>query len=171
MQNLVFGQGEQREPFWKQRKWYNQVMPKNKQPKEFDPLWQEKLKHGEAMDRKRKRHKDKLRQEWASTTQEGQQIRKMGFRASYIADDPEWYKEYLKSEHWKKKQAEYRASSLPQECLICGNKKFEIHHRSYDRIGAELLSDFAPLCRTHHAKTHELVKKGVPLWTAHEQVS
>lgn len=141
-----------------------------KNNKSFDPLWHEKLLHGEAMRRKKKRHKDKLRQEWALSTTEGQQIRRMGFRASFISDEPEWYKEYLKSDHWKRVQEEYRSSGRPQACLVCGNEKFELHHRSYERIGAELLSDLVPLCRTHHAKTHELSKKGAKLWDAHDLI-
>lgn len=136
----------------------------------FDPLWHEKLLHGEAMQRKIKRNKEKQRQDWSLTTQEGQQIRKMGFCAPFVSDDPEWYKEYLKTDHWKKVQAEYRSSDLPQFCLICKNTKFELHHRTYDRIGAEFLSDLVPLCRTHHQKTHDLVKQGAPLWSAHEQL-
>ena len=62
---------------------------------------------------------------------------------------------------------QYKKSNLPQHCLVCENIKYELHHRSYDRIGAELLTDLVPLCRKHHNATHKLVKAGSNLWDAH----
>lgn len=70
------------------------------------------------------------------------------------------YKDYLKTKHWNELKKEYYLSKLPQECLVCGNRKFELHHRSYNRIGKELLLDLLPLCRFCHHKIHEYIKQG-----------
>ena len=69
------------------------------------------------------------------------------------------YKDYLKTEHWKILKTNYHLSVLPQKCLVCGNEKFELHHRSYVRLGKELLLDLIPLCRNCHYKIHEYLKK------------
>jgi 5-methylcytosine-specific restriction endonuclease McrA len=67
------------------------------------------------------------------------------------------YAQYLRSEHWLKLRARYRASRrLPQKCLGCGNPRFELHHRSYQRVGHELLTDLVPLCRACHQKVHDI---------------
>lgn len=69
------------------------------------------------------------------------------------------YAEYLRSTHWVNKRAEYRASDMPQACVVCGAKRVDLHHRTYDRIGAERLTDLVPLCREHHGEAHRLRRK------------
>lgn len=44
-------------------------------------------------------------------------------------------------------------------CVVCGQRKIQLHHHTYDRIGCELFSDVTPLCRFHHAAVHEWLKK------------
>jgi hypothetical protein len=51
----------------------------------------------------------------------------------------------------------YRNSDYPQRCLVCGSLEFDLHHRSYARLGAEELYDLVPLCRRHHEDLHQLV--------------
>lgn len=80
---------------------------------------------------------------------------------------PKWYAEYLKSAHWKSFKEAYKMSGRPRQCEICGNPRYELHHRTYDRIGAEHLDDVVALCRTHHSQAHKREKNGTPLWTAH----
>lgn len=121
----------------------------------------------DAHDKKMRRSRNKQRLEWSRKTFEGQQIRKMGFTDRSEYSESNWYKEYLKTDHWKKIKKQYKDSDLPQYCLVCENPKYELHHRSYDRIGAELLTDLISLCRKHHSATHKLVKKGANLWDAH----
>lgn len=68
------------------------------------------------------------------------------------------YRAYLGSNHWKALRKRYRASSEPQEC-ICGErdrKKLQLHHKTYDRIGEEALSDLTPLCVPCHKMIHTL---------------
>jgi hypothetical protein len=69
------------------------------------------------------------------------------------------YADYLRSAHWKQTKAHYRASDLPQEC-ICGEPDVHLHHMTYDRIGAEKLTDLTPLCPNCHTLIHILEFRG-----------
>lgn len=65
------------------------------------------------------------------------------------------YKEYLASDHWKAVRARYYRTRS-KECWVCGEKNgVDLHHMTYDRLGAEKLSDLAPLCREHHGEFHK----------------
>ena len=69
------------------------------------------------------------------------------------------YREYMDSPQWAEKKKQYRRSRFhKQECLICGSTEFELHHRTYDRLGYEPLKDLAPLCKPHHQLVHEVHK-------------
>lgn len=64
------------------------------------------------------------------------------------------YSEYLQSEHWKdiRLMALRRASF---RCQLCNAQdKLNVHHRTYERRGEELLSDLTVLCEPCHAKHH-----------------
>lgn len=65
------------------------------------------------------------------------------------------YAAYLHSQHWKKTrgQALQRAS---YRCQACSAKDeiLDVHHNSYDRLGAEDPSDLIVLCRPCHSKVH-----------------
>jgi len=65
--------------------------------------------------------------------------------------------EYWRSERWRETKRRYRSSDYPQRCLICGSSHFDLHHRSYARLGKEELFDLVPLCRRHHDQLHELL--------------
>lgn len=69
------------------------------------------------------------------------------------------YRDYLRSPHWVKVKARYRESILPQACM-CGEETVDLHHMTYERIGAERLADLLPLCRRCHAMVHELERRG-----------
>jgi hypothetical protein len=77
-------------------------------------------------------------------------LRKLGFAS---------YDDYLASEHWQKKRAEYFASGLPEDCIGCGRTRSErpitLHHRTYTRLGCEQLLDLIPLCMECHGRVHE----------------
>ena len=68
------------------------------------------------------------------------------------------YKEYLNSDYWKKQRKRYLKSNLLKECIVCGNKKYQLHHKLYKRIGKEKVSDFLPLCNNCHLKLHQYLK-------------
>lgn len=72
----------------------------------------------------------------------------------------ETYFDYLRTPHWRRLGRKYRASSLPQAC-ICGETNVELHHRTYERLGAEEISDLFPLCTKCHAMVHVFVRRGL----------
>lgn len=70
------------------------------------------------------------------------------------------YWEYLQSAHWQDISRAYKASGLPTRC-ICGAPEVELHHRTYERLGREELTDLIPLCRLCHAAIHVFERRGV----------
>ena len=78
-------------------------------------------------------------------------LRRLGF-SSYDA--------YLKGDHWRERKAAYRASDRPQRC-ICGEYEgLQLHHITYERLGAELLDDLRLLCAGCHTTVHILERRG-----------
>jgi hypothetical protein len=76
------------------------------------------------------------------------------------------YSIYIRSDEWAEVKRRYRASRLPQTCVVCGEKKVDLHHKTYKRLGKERLTDLAPLCRAHHKWLHRRVKRGTAsLWS------
>jgi len=75
---------------------------------------------------------------------------KLGFKS---------YKEYLKSDYWKKAKKRYFKAGMPKYCIGCRNQIFQLHHRSYTRLGKELPRDLIPLCRDCHKKVHDYLKE------------
>jgi hypothetical protein len=62
------------------------------------------------------------------------------------------YLDYLKSLHWHNKKKKYRQSGFIQSCWACSStKKIEFHHRTYNRLGCEAMSDIIPLCTVCHS--------------------
>mgnify|MGYP002530115466 CR=1 FL=1 len=68
----------------------------------------------------------------------------------------EYYKEYLKSDAWKRK----RYVVLKRDnwvCQYCGDKATEVHHKKYARIniGREPIKWLISICRNCHQKIHK----------------
>lgn len=65
------------------------------------------------------------------------------------------YYEYLRSPEWQvvRRLALERAAGRCQVCNQPG--RLDVHHRTYARLGQELLSDVTVLCRDCHSKHHE----------------
>lgn len=63
----------------------------------------------------------------------------------------EEYQNYLKSEHWQKQRKEALLCAL-YRCQVCNTDALplEVHHRTYERLGAELPSDLFVLCEQCH---------------------
>lgn len=65
------------------------------------------------------------------------------------------YKHYLKSDKWQQK----RLLVLMRDkfrCALCGSKKsLQVHHRTYEHIFNEPLSDLITLCRKCHKRQHD----------------
>ena len=71
------------------------------------------------------------------------------------------YKEYLNTEHWKKKREEVFIRQ-GKRCRVCHSTfRLEIHHRRYKYKGESLLfkeinTNLIPLCHKCHFLWHEL---------------
>jgi hypothetical protein len=64
------------------------------------------------------------------------------------------YKEYLRTDHWKKtrKNALHRAN---YKCQLCSSKEdLNVHHNTYENRGQEKDEDLIVLCQKCHAKHH-----------------
>jgi Helicase HerA, central domain len=61
------------------------------------------------------------------------------------------YAEYLQTQHWQSKRKEALQHAV-YRCQICnaGGVQLDVHHRTYQRLGAELLSDLFVLCHECH---------------------
>lgn len=70
------------------------------------------------------------------------------------------YASYLSSSHWQTTRQRYRASDLPQDCYCCGEHEVDLHHKTYENIGREPLTDLVPLCRRCHTLVHVLERRG-----------
>lgn len=77
------------------------------------------------------------------------------------------YNAYLQSEEWRKKREE-KAHEQNYTCEICGKvvpTGFNIHHKTYKRLGHEPLKDLMFLCENCHMELHrkkDLEKKNKP---------
>jgi hypothetical protein len=70
------------------------------------------------------------------------------------------YQDYIASPEWAAVKARYRASSLPQNCAVCDGAPDVMHHKTYENVGKERLTDIAPLCDSCHTLVHELDRRG-----------
>jgi 5-methylcytosine-specific restriction endonuclease McrA len=66
------------------------------------------------------------------------------------------YKKYLRTPEWRRT----RAAALLRAGNACSldvthTDELEVHHRTYDRLGAELPSDLVVLCRSCHRLHHQ----------------
>jgi len=74
------------------------------------------------------------------------------------------HSEYMQSDWWKAVRQAYIESGRPQECVACGQPRFELHHVTYKRLGHELLDDLLAVCRVCHQEIHdEFNKRGSSL--------
>lgn len=70
------------------------------------------------------------------------------------------YTHYLAGPYWHALRERYRAATdLPQAC-VCGDPVVQLHHKTYERIGRERLTDLTPLCPTCHKLVHVLEARG-----------
>ena len=63
------------------------------------------------------------------------------------------YEKYLQSPSWQRKRDAVRQRDGGQ--CICGAQATEMHHKTYDNIGREPLSDLVMLCEECHERVHQ----------------
>jgi 5-methylcytosine-specific restriction endonuclease McrA len=73
------------------------------------------------------------------------------------------YKAYLKSPEWKakRKQVLKRDNYICQEC---GDRAWQVHHKTYKRIFNERLSDLISLCEDCHREIHNIKPKKISIF-------
>ena len=66
------------------------------------------------------------------------------------------YVDYLKSPEWRERRKQ-ALDWARNACQLCNSPKepLNVHHRTYDRLGAELPADLVVLCKDCHEKFHE----------------
>ncbi len=71
-----------------------------------------------------------------------------------------WYRDYLASEGWRRRRGVVIRLAR-WTCQRCGwnvyakpGRWLEVHHRSYERLGDELVGDVEVLCSVCHAAHH-----------------
>jgi len=77
-----------------------------------------------------------------------------------VGPDPVRYRDYLRSPAWRAVRARFIASRIPKLCAGCDRAwgpGDHLHHKSYNRLGAERLSDLVPLCASCHKFVHDEV--------------
>ncbi len=74
------------------------------------------------------------------------------------------YNEYINSPEWREKAEEAKARA-GNRCQVCNRSRAEVqidaHHRTYERLGKELIEDITVLCRECH-QLYEDAKKTLP---------
>lgn len=88
----------------------------------------------------------------------GRAIRREGYEA--YKRSPRWLaRRRLWAEEWSRRAATSRGGAAPQ-CLVCGRlwtlRDGDLHHVTYERLGAETFEDLVALCRPHHEALHQL---------------
>lgn len=82
------------------------------------------------------------------------------------------YGEWMRSGEWlARRQDWHRAWSAAHRaepaCAVCeapwSLRHGDLHHRSYDRLGCETVSDLVPLCRGCHDDLHRILESN-PAW-------
>lgn len=69
------------------------------------------------------------------------------------------YEEYLQTEWWAERRRD-AVLSAGGRCMLCNKAGGNVHHRTYDRRGFELLSDLTYLCVDCHKRFHDLFVGG-----------
>ena len=70
------------------------------------------------------------------------------------------YQKYLQSSHWKDIRRRYRESKLfDGQCYACSStERLQLHHKSYNRLGRERLTDLIYLCDECHSIIHHILR-------------
>jgi len=90
-------------------------------------------------------HDEELRADMLVRQARNSELRKMPF------------KQYQKTPEWRshRNRVLLRAGNKCELCHKSG--RLDVHHRTYDRYGDELLSDLLALCRTWHRRFHDVL--------------
>lgn len=66
------------------------------------------------------------------------------------------YEEYLKTDEWRWKR-QFILNFWGRRCALCNSSNgMHVHHRNYNSVGNESITDVIALCSSCHAKFHGL---------------
>lgn len=63
------------------------------------------------------------------------------------------YQAYLNSDKWRSKRRKV-LQRAGYRCEICGKQATQVHHKTYERIFCERLSDLQAVCGSCHMEIH-----------------
>ena len=63
------------------------------------------------------------------------------------------YTSYIRSKTWEKKADRIRQIG-GFRCADCGGRGWQVHHKTYERLGREIDSDLILLCAKCHKRRH-----------------
>jgi hypothetical protein len=65
------------------------------------------------------------------------------------------YTDYLRTQEWLRRRA-VKLEVAEHRCQLCNSGEgLQVHHRTYERLGCEKMSDLLVLCRPCHTLFHE----------------
>ena len=69
------------------------------------------------------------------------------------------YEVYIHSQEWERKR-QWALTYWGNKCATCfTSRELEVHHRTYERLGHELITDLIVLCDGCHEKFHETIHR------------
>lgn len=72
-----------------------------------------------------------------------------------MSPSPRYGRAYLRGPWWAELRQRYADHpEAPHSCAVCGTPRYQLHHRTYERLGAEHVSDLIALCDQHHHSLH-----------------
>ena len=87
------------------------------------------------------------------------------------------YKKYIESPVWQATRKRFHQSFYcKRKCYICGAGEcpLDLHHKTYLRLGQELLSDLIELCPVCHSYLHRALREStipeITLWNAADKI-
>lgn len=67
------------------------------------------------------------------------------------------YQAYLLTDEWKERRDEVLTWAL-HRCQVCNSgPPLHVHHRTYERVGDEDMSDLTVLCQECHERFHKMI--------------
>lgn len=75
---------------------------------------------------------------------------------------PEWYRKYIRTEHWARKKLQ--ANEYYKSCVLCScvEGKLDTHHRTYRALGDEPIWHLSLLCDSCHKNVHGFLSICLP---------
>jgi len=70
------------------------------------------------------------------------------------------YSDYSESQRWFDFRERWLSCpATDKKCQVCGSKRIQLHHWTYERVCEEQIGDVMGLCRQHHGQVHEWLKE------------